>query len=149
MVVVVCGWFAESSYSRPDQAPDSKVLKEQSSPALFTKLLEMQAAIMQKLLYVLPSTRVPFHQGKRNRQYTSSVPKREYNIVQGDFFQNPPLACILHQLAKHQAPRQGRPLYLDRSCAPPELANGRKKCKLWGSLSSWSRSWSWLPLSWS
>ena len=75
MVVVVCGWFAESSYSRPDQAPDSKVLKEQSSPALFTKLLEMQAAIMQKLLYVLPSTRVPFHQGKHNRQYTSSVPK--------------------------------------------------------------------------
>ena len=78
MVVVVCGWFAESSYSSPDQAPDSKVLKEQSSPALFTKLLEMQAAIMQKLLYVLPSTRVPFHRGKRNRQYTSSVPKREY-----------------------------------------------------------------------
>ena len=82
VVVVVRGWSAESSYSRPDQAPDSKVLKEQSSPALFTKLLEMQGNAKAILIF-LPSTRVPFRQGKCNRQYTSSVPEREFKTGPG------------------------------------------------------------------
>ena len=82
-VVVVRWWFAESSFSRPDQTPDSKVLKEKGSPALFTKLLEIQGAVVQKLLYFLPSTRVPFRQGKCNRQYTSSVPEREFKTGPG------------------------------------------------------------------
>ena len=37
---------------------------------------DARCGYLQKLF--LPSTRVPFHRGKRNRQYTSSVPKREY-----------------------------------------------------------------------
>ena len=49
---MVRGWCAESSYSRPGQAPAGKVLKEQGSPALLTKLLEMQGeVVMQELLY--------------------------------------------------------------------------------------------------
>ena len=39
-VVVVCGWFAKSSYSRSAQTPPSKVLKEQGCPAVFPKLLK-------------------------------------------------------------------------------------------------------------
>ena len=34
-------------------------------------------------------------------------------------WQNQPPACILRRLARHPAPRQGSPLYLDTSCAPP------------------------------